>query len=199
MQWSESGWVVDLEIDNDSKTEFKFVIVLENGDLIWEDGPNRVLELSKGGTFELYSKWNDTKGSIVKGVKEEHDENGSASAVQKQEEESIEIAEISSDATLVEDESIDELPISSSFVQEWQGRNISFMRSNEHNREKKGKWDVSGLEGSALYLVDGDRTASNWWRKVGCLSFYKFGSTRLHVIPACLSIYKFVCAAGSGY
>ena len=180
MHWSESGWFVDLEIDTDEKIEFKFVIALENEALIWEDGPNRVLELPKGSAFELYSKWNDTKGgSIVVGTSQ--DENGSANAMQGVEQ-SVESREMPPNALSstnggisVTDEpaksGADDLQTSSNFVQEWQGRNISFMRSNEHNREQRGKWDVSGLEGSALYLVDGDKSASNWWRKVGLLIY----------------------------
>ena len=41
--------------------------------------------------------------------------------------------------------------------QQWQGREVSFMRANEHSRERQGVWESAGLEGAALALVDGDR------------------------------------------
>lgn len=55
---------------------------------------------------------------------------------------------------------------SSPFVGQWKGNAISFMRSNEHGNREGGKWDTSGLEGLALKLVEGDRNARNWWRKL---------------------------------
>lgn len=38
----------------------------------------------------------------------------------------------------------------------WQGKQASFMRSNEHSRERAGRWDASGLEGAAKSVVQGD-------------------------------------------
>lgn len=55
----------------------------------------------------------------------------------------------------------------SPFVEQWQGREISFMQSNEHrDKESQRRWDTSGLEGVPLKLVEGDRSARNWWRKL---------------------------------
>ncbi|GKA64555.1 hypothetical protein Tco_0764262, partial [Tanacetum coccineum] len=49
----------------------------------------------------------------------------------------------------------------------WQGKEASFMKSNEHGgRERQRHWDTSGLEGVALKLVEGDKSAKNWWKKL---------------------------------
>jgi hypothetical protein len=50
----------------------------------------------------------------------------------------------------------------------WQGRGVRFMKSNEHSRERAGRWDTSGLvSGPTLDLVRGDESAPNWLRKLG--------------------------------
>lgn len=41
--------------------------------------------------------------------------------------------------------------------QQWVGEKTSFMRSNEHSRERRGVWDTQGLQAAALTLVEGDR------------------------------------------
>jgi len=55
----------------------------------------------------------------------------------------------------------------SPFVGEWQGKSVSFMRSNDHQtHETQRTWDTSGLQGLPLKFVQGDQSARNWWRKV---------------------------------
>lgn len=165
MTWTESGWVTDLEVDSGEHIEFKYVIVLPNGEIVWEDGSNRVLEITRGGSFELVSFWNDTQGALE----------GHNSSIQALEQSSgtekislngsaVERGEVSSAGAT--DNSTEDFEVSTSFVKEWQGRQIAFMHSNDHKRENTGKWDTSGLEGSAAYLVDGDKKANNWWRKL---------------------------------
>lgn len=51
-------------------------------------------------------------------------------------------------------------------MDQWQGKNVSFIRSHDHDSGKNTNWDTSGLEGVSLKLVEGDRSARNWWRKV---------------------------------
>lgn len=41
----------------------------------------------------------------------------------------------------------------------WEGKETTFMRSNEHSRDRKQRWNTSGLEGTALAIVEGDREA----------------------------------------
>jgi hypothetical protein len=43
--------------------------------------------------------------------------------------------------------------------QQWQGRATTFMRSNEHTRDRKQRWDPSLVQGTALCFVEGDRDA----------------------------------------
>ena len=56
---------------------------------------------------------------------------------------------------------------------QWQGKDASFMRSNEHGSREVGRnWDASGLEGSALKTVEGDRNSRNWRKKVLYVPFF---------------------------
>ena len=41
-------------------------------------------------------------------------------------------------------------------TEQWQGQKTSFMRSNEHSKDRRGSWHPEGLEGAALHLVQGD-------------------------------------------
>ena len=152
MNWTENGWVCDLEMKGGDIVEFKFVIVSKDRSLVWERGDNRVLRLPGGGSFAVVCRWGVTGEAVnLLPMDLEHNgeevegagENGSASA-----------------GVLLKVET-------SPFVGQWQGKAISFMRSNEHrNREAERRWDTSGLQGFALKLVQGDSNARNWWRKV---------------------------------
>uniref|UniRef100_A0A6M2ETZ3 CBM20 domain-containing protein n=1 Tax=Populus davidiana TaxID=266767 RepID=A0A6M2ETZ3_9ROSI len=152
MNWTENGWVCDLEMKGGGIVEFKFVIVSKDRSFVWESGDNRALRLPRGGSFAVVCKW-DATGEAVNLLPldlehngeeaEDAGENGSASAGVPLEVET------------------------SPFVGQWQGKAISFMRSNEHrNREAERRWDTSGLQGFALKLVQGDLNARNWWRKL---------------------------------
>ncbi|KAL7219749.1 hypothetical protein ACSBR2_012751 [Camellia fascicularis] len=150
MKWTENGWVCAVELEGGDSVEYKFVIVRKNKKVVWESGDNRVLKLPKGGSFAIICHWDMTGEAVdllpldleqnVEGVEYVGD-NGSAAT--------------------------DVVVGTSSFVEQWQGKAASFMRSNEHhNREADRKWDTSGLEGLAVKLVEGDRNGRNWWRKL---------------------------------
>ncbi|GMP55368.1 hypothetical protein CsSME_00020210 [Camellia sinensis var. sinensis] len=150
MKWTEDGWVCAVELEGGDSVEYKFVIVRKNKKVVWESGDNRVLKLPKGGSFAIICHWDMTGEAVdllpldleqnVEGVEYVGD-NGSAAT--------------------------DVVVGTSSFVEQWQGKAASFMRSNEHhNREADRKWDTSGLEGLAVKLVEGDRNGRNWWRKL---------------------------------
>uniref|UniRef100_A0A2P2L2M0 Phosphoglucan water dikinaseic n=1 Tax=Rhizophora mucronata TaxID=61149 RepID=A0A2P2L2M0_RHIMU len=152
MNWTEAGWVCDLELEGGEIIEYKFVVVRRDKSLLWEHGDNRILKLPEGGHFGVVYQWNKTGEDLnllpldseenTRDKVEDMDENGSASA-----------------ATHGETES-------STLFEQWQGKTVSFMQSNEHrNMETERKWDTSGLEGLALKLVEGDQSARNWWRK----------------------------------
>ncbi|XP_022761795.1 phosphoglucan, water dikinase, chloroplastic-like isoform X2 [Durio zibethinus] len=150
MNWTEGGWVCDLELKGGKSVEFKFVIVGKDKSVVWEGGDNRVLKLSKGGSFGVVCHWNST-GEIVEILPISSEEYGDRV-------EDDGHNESTADALVVE---------TSPFVGQWQGRPASFMQSNKHqNREVERKWDTTGLEGLALKLVEGDKSARNWWRKL---------------------------------
>lgn len=148
LKWTESGWVCQLELKGGESIEYKFVIVNKDESAKWENGENRVLKLPERGSFGIVCHWNTTGEAVdllVLEKEEDLGENGSTTA--------------------------DAAPLSevemSPFVGQWQGKDISFMRSNEHrDREAERRWDTSGLEGLVLKFVEGDRNARNWWMKV---------------------------------
>jgi hypothetical protein len=38
---------------------------------------------------------------------------------------------------------------------QWQGKDVTFMQSNDHSHDRRGVWDASGLEGAEAALVKG--------------------------------------------
>lgn len=162
LNWTETGWVCDMECKGGETCEFKFVVEQADKSMSWEGGDNRVLQLPQSGSFEMVCHWNMTNEPVnllpidgkeyeveVENVSEFQEDNGSL---------------VSEGAT-------------SPFVEKWQGKEASFMRSNEHgDRERQRQWDTSGLEGVALKLVEGDRDGRNWWRKLEVIRELVVGS-----------------------
>ncbi|KAL0746792.1 hypothetical protein Bca101_028794 [Brassica carinata] len=73
---------------------------------------------------------------------------------------------------------------------QWQGKDASFMRSNEHGSREVGRnWDASGLEGSALKTVEGDRNSRNWRKKVRFLALKMEGITVQTIMPRFPGLY----------
>ncbi|XP_038989785.1 phosphoglucan, water dikinase, chloroplastic isoform X2 [Phoenix dactylifera] len=156
MDWTPEGWVCELELCGGEVLEYKFVILMKGRKgMIWEDGDNRVLKLPEEGMFDMVCRWNktgeavDLSGAATDEVVEELDsENGGG-------------APASEDGGVVSE--LEPSP----FAEQWQGRAASFMRSNEHKSwEAERRWDTDGLDGVVLKLVEGDRVARNWWRKL---------------------------------
>ncbi|KAH7682974.1 phosphoglucan water dikinase protein [Dioscorea alata] len=158
MDWSSEGWVCELEVRGGEIIEYKFVILPKDGKSVrWENGDNRVLELPKGGEFGLVCHWNNT-GEVVELSELVWDENI--------------VSQLDGDVDGVgcDGEVVSEVE-TSPFVEQWKGRQASFMRSNEHaSRETERRWDTEGLDAVALKLVEGDRGARNWWRKLELVS-----------------------------
>ncbi|KAL6970881.1 Phosphoglucan, water dikinase, chloroplastic [Sarracenia purpurea var. burkii] len=148
MNWTQNGWLCEVELKGGDSVEYKFVIVSTDKRLAWESGKNRVLKVPKGGSFKIICHWNMT-GEAVDLLPFDLEQN----------EEAVE--------DLSDNTSTDVEVVTSPFVEQWQGKAMSFMRSNEHNnRERERDWDTSGLEGLALKLVEGDRNSRNWRRKL---------------------------------
>ncbi|KAK3414637.1 hypothetical protein EUGRSUZ_H00494 [Eucalyptus grandis] len=155
MDWTKSGWVCELELKGGESVEYKFVIDRKDKSVAWESGDNRVLKLPKGGKYGMVCMWNATK-EAVKLMPMDSEETGEELFSNDENNG----AAVNDTAALAEAET-------SPFVEQWQGKAVSFMSSNEHrNRETEMRWDTSGLEGVALKLVEGDRNARNWWRKL---------------------------------
>lgn len=154
MDWTENGWIGELEVRSGEILEYKFVIVGKDKNMLWENGSNRILKLPEGGSFELVCQWNVTDEPVnllsldpfeVEKLVEETSDNG---------------ATITSQAVVPD-------VVTSPFVEQWQGRAASFVRSNDQlDSDKNRKWDTSGLTGISLKLVEGDKNARNWWRKL---------------------------------
>lgn len=149
MKWTESGWVVDLEGKPGETVEYKHIIVTHDGNVIWEDGPNRTLSLPTAGEVELVTHWGQTQEELQ--FHGGHSQNGHAGKHEEEEQAQ------ESTGSMVE-EAVHE--ISTSFVKSWQGASV------KDRKERSGKWDTTGLDGPALQIVEGDKSASNWWRKL---------------------------------
>nr|XP_009416602.2 PREDICTED: phosphoglucan, water dikinase, chloroplastic [Musa acuminata subsp. malaccensis] len=156
MEWTPDGWVQDIELRGGESVEFKFVVLLRGKkDVVWEGGGNRVLTLPEKGAFDMVCHWNRTDEALEL-----------LGTSLGEEDEELQSADVE-DVSLVEDRSFESEAGASPFVEQWQGRAASFMRSNDHaSRETERKWNTDGLDGAALKLVEGDRSARNWWRKL---------------------------------
>ncbi|KAL3572870.1 hypothetical protein D5086_026774 [Populus alba] len=152
MKWTENGWVCELELKGGEAVEFKFAIVSKDNGLVWESGANRALKLPREGSFAIVCRWGAT-GEAVNFSPLEFEQNG---------EEAKDVGENgSADADITLEAG------TSPFVGQWQGKAVSFMRSNDHgNRGSERRWDTSGLQGSVLKLVEGDLNARSWRRKL---------------------------------
>ncbi|XP_042390095.1 phosphoglucan, water dikinase, chloroplastic-like [Zingiber officinale] len=155
MEWTPDGWARDLEVRGGESVEFKFVISSGGKkDMVWERGENRALMLPKDGGFSMVCRWNET---------------GEALELQRiaAAEESEELYGGDGKESLVEIGGLDTEAEASPFVDQWQGKAASFMQSNEHrSKETEREWRTDGLDGVALKLVEGDRSARNWRRKL---------------------------------
>lgn len=155
MNWTETGWVCNLELkSNEEPVEYKFVIVGNDKEkLIWESGDNRILKFPGNGSFKVVCMWDKTNEHVEVLPWEEEDEE----EVEAEESENGKVVAAASEEDVT----------TSAFVEQWQGKDVSFVRSKDGlDAEKNRNWDTSGLEGISLKLVEGDRSARNWWRKV---------------------------------
>ncbi|KMZ66832.1 Phosphoglucan, water dikinase, partial [Zostera marina] len=156
MTWTEEGWIAELDLRGGKTAELKFVI-LSDKCMVWENGDNRRLMVPECGEFHLLCHWNRTNESLE--LTEEICD------------EKLEVKELKVDdksyQNLEDEDADDDSGGSSPFVEQWQGNEASFMRSNDHkNREFDRSWNTQELDGPALKLVQGDQRARNWWRKL---------------------------------
>ncbi|CAI9117453.1 OLC1v1018851C1 [Oldenlandia corymbosa var. corymbosa] len=153
MHWTENGWICDLELKGGKPVECKFVILTKDKNLAWESGENRVLMVPEKGNFEIVCHWNMT------------DEPVELLALDSTTAE--EVGSLGDNGTTSATDVAGADAVASPFVEKWQGKTVSFVHSKEQlDDEKVRKWDTAGLEGAALKLVEGDKNARNWWRKL---------------------------------
>ncbi|KAL4852989.1 Phosphoglucan [Chlorella vulgaris] len=152
MKWEEGHvWSAEVSLPPGTTVEFKCVRARGEGDdADWEDGDNRSLAVpSAAAAVEL--EWG---GSMSV--------DGKPSAAKPRQQQSQDWSSSSDDEGYTRvGGSMDD-----SSRREWKGRELRFMRSNEHSRDRQGVWDTSGLEGGVLHLVEGDRDAANWLAKM---------------------------------
>ncbi|KAJ4870584.1 hypothetical protein Rs2_47806 [Raphanus sativus] len=166
LAWSEKGWVCELELNGGEALEFKFVVVKKDGSLSWESGDNRVLRLPNSGSFSVVCHWDATGETLdlphqVAGGEESSDNNDIGD----------------DDDRVVSSENGAQQLRKSTLGGQWQGKDASFMRSNEHGSREVGRnWDTTGLVGSALKMVEGDRNSRNWRKKLELVSEVIVGS-----------------------
>ncbi|XP_027189138.1 phosphoglucan, water dikinase, chloroplastic isoform X2 [Cicer arietinum] len=154
LNWTQNGWVCDLDFKGGDHIEFKFLIVTNDGTVVWEAGQNRLLNLPAAGHFQTVATWNTTNQIMELLPLNEQQQ-------QQQQDDNLEHIE----DTAASSSHSEAGP--SPFVGEWQGKSISFMRTNEHQSNEAGRtWDTSDLQGLPLKLVQGDQTGRNWWRKL---------------------------------
>lgn len=163
LSWTKDGWVSSLELKGGETVEYKFVIVTRHNKVVWEAGCNRILKLPVNGEYKITCNWDVTKEVVsLIGMPGE--------VTLSREEFTQETGENSNGSLVSTPVSVDQ---PSSFVQEWQGNDVKFMRSNQHSaREIKRIWNTDGLQGVTLKLVEGDRVSRNWRQKVYYLLLY---------------------------
>eukprot|EP00850_Spirogloea_muscicola_P003513 SM000014S00301 [mRNA] locus=s14:501177:507786:- [translate_table: standard] len=176
MAWTEAGWMADLTLPAGERVEFKFLILRDGGgEPGWEDGANRVLEVpGDGGEYHLSALWGHQDAHLEK---EGGGGGGSAPAAQNRAASAeAESAEAGGGGEEPEPPK-EEVPSNgnagveaSEFGQRWQGKGTSFMRSNDHSHDRSGQWDTVGLGGAALRLVEGDKDAGSWRKKLEVVS-----------------------------
>ncbi|XP_020196145.1 phosphoglucan, water dikinase, chloroplastic [Aegilops tauschii subsp. strangulata] len=154
LDWTQDGWVCQLELPSEALVEFKFVIVSKGGnDKTWEGGDNRAIQLPKGGTLDIACNWDKTEEPL-----------GPSGTPKVDRAPKHVVPQTAGDVSAASSAPGTD---SSSFGGQWQGSEAVFMRSNEHgNKSSDRMWDTAGLGGMALKLVEGDKSSKNWWQKL---------------------------------
>lgn len=150
LTWSEGNiWRGQIDVASNARLEFKIVKSTGYGEQHWEQCDNRTLELDSDDSVDVVMEWGclevRTRGggdSIGNG----DGGNGSGAASE---------GEASGGSG-----SDDAGP---SFTHStWKGKDVRFMKSNDHSGDRRGAWNTDGLEGALLTLVEGDSKAARY-------------------------------------
>eukprot|EP00887_Chlorella_sp_A99_P004965 scaffold4.g4965.t1 len=175
MAWGQGDvWSAEVELPAGAAAEFKIVRVGGRRPEEWEEGANHQLALPAAGDLAVAVDWSQGAqiSSSGAGV-------GAAEAAEAAEALDGVCAAGAAEAAASAGE---EAPGSGYATasdaddsvprRQWQGRDVVFMQSNNHTRERQGVWRTEGLApgSAALAIVEGDRGAANWLGKLEALT-----------------------------
>jgi hypothetical protein len=140
LSWNDGDvWTGSVELSGDAS--FKFVVFGGDGDPLWEEGDDRKLaagDQPAGVTTE----WHGSAKRTGKNRRSNDGDGGGDSSGRR----SVAAA--------------DELVLAMAGADgRWQGKEVTFMKANEHSGSRRGGWKPEGLSGAAQRLVEGDMCA----------------------------------------
>lgn len=165
MTWTEEGWILKAEAKKGEDAEFKFLILGTNGGegTSWENGPNRKLTVpQENDKTEGVAIWDKTSDGVQWGTSNGNGNGNSNGKVSNGSSRKSSNGENNGNGKVQVVGGEGE----SEFGAKWKGREISFMRSNDHSGSRNEVWNTEGLKGEVLKLVEGDKRSGNWWRKL---------------------------------
>ncbi|KAK3262785.1 2,3-dihydroxyphenylpropionate/2,3-dihydroxicinnamic acid 1,2-dioxygenase, variant 2 [Cymbomonas tetramitiformis] len=143
MQWNDGDiWTCEVPLVAGEKVSFKFLIKEAGGNVQWESIPDRQVDIPNSERATIVGRFNNDETRCTDG--DANDNEGGqllGGAISRPD------VELSSKV-------------------QWHGKDVTFMRSNEHTSDRTGTWDTTGLTGTALRLVEADRNAGSWWQKM---------------------------------
>lgn len=143
MSWNEGHiWTTEVEVPSGTSLEFKCVQCSDSGDCLWEDGGNHAFDIAPGKEYTIGIEWSKSASNESSGQSQVQEAEPS---FRKQGLQGV---------------------MSEPMVNGWQGKEIKFMRSNEHIDERSGHWRSDHLQGTAKYLVEADRESPSWLTKL---------------------------------
>ena len=136
LSWNDGDvWTGSVEVAG--AASFKFVVFGGDGDPLWEEGDDRKLA---GGDQPagVTAEWRGSAKRTGKDRRGGDGDGGNGSGRR-----SVAAA--------------DELVLAMAGAEgRWQGKEVTFMKANEHSGSRRGGWKPEGLSGAAQRLVEGD-------------------------------------------
>ena len=142
LHWNDGDvWTGSVELASDAA--FKFVVYGGDGEPLWEEGDDR--KLAAGQSVGITAEWRGNTKRSGKSRDHGHGDGGDGGGGAGRR--SVAPA--------------DELVLALAGAEgRWQGKEVTFMRANEHSGSRRGGWKPEGLSGAAQRLVEGDMCVS---------------------------------------